>query len=227
MDAIIQANEERWKVFVQHTKTNKKHVIIHNYPNLGIKKIKKDKNLIKFQYNGGIRESRCILNIVKAFKLVKCKNVSLYIIGNYHNKYGRKIEEYILENKIKNVNLVDFVPLTELLKIMKKTNVGFVPLEKRSLNNELAEPNKLFNYFATQNLAVVQDTPYMKKIVKGFALTCDFSNVTDIVHKVEYIVRNQQKFNKFVEKSYQKYLKEWNWEHEEKKLIKLYEELSK
>lgn len=226
IDALIYTNEERLKIFLERTSLNKKTIIIHNYPELGIKpKIKADKLI--FQYNGRIEKDRNIFNIVKAFKEFKNVDIIFYIIGNHYNDYGSLIKEYLKENNIKNVVFKDFIPLDELLEFLKTTYIGFVPLLKDSLNNMIPEPNKLYNYFATCNFAVVEDLPYLKKIVvdEELGISCDFSNIEDIKDKIKWILNSKENVEIMTENAYNKYLEYYNWENEEKKLVKLYKEL--
>ncbi len=236
IDAIIYTNEERLKLFDKKTgicrKLNGNIVVVHNYPELGLKKGSGieygDTDKIIFQYNGVVNEDRPILNIIKAFKGTKSHQILFMIIGNHNTPYGDVLKEYVKEYGMENmVKFQDFIPLEELLDLMVKTHIGFVPLLKDSLNNLIPEPNKLYNYFATGNLAVVEDTPYLQKIVgdAGLGLTCDFSSVKNIEKIIEWIIQNTVKVDDITKKAYEKYLDTYNWNKEEKKLIRLYEQL--
>lgn len=235
IDALIYTNHERLKVFLEKTGLKKKTVIIHNYPQLGLKigekkGINPDRKVI-FQYNGGVKQDRNLINILKAFKKLKDtnnKNFNFLIIGNHHNPYGNLLKEYVKKNQMEEqIIFHEFIPLPDLLELLQKTQIGFVPLVKDSLNNLIPEPNKLYNYFATGNFAVVEDTPYLEKIVKkqGLGLTCNFSDVQEIKKRIEWVLENQQQVIETIEKAYQKYLQEYNWESQEKVLIELYNNL--
>ncbi|MGC8929236.1 MAG: glycosyltransferase [Candidatus Woesearchaeota archaeon] len=228
VDVLIHANEERFEIFRKKTKWNKKYIILHNYPPLGIKKFKKDYDKIIFQYCGGIKKDRNIFNIVKAFSQIKNENIEFYIYGHTNNDYGRKIKEFIGKNRIKNIIIKDYIPFTELLNFMRKTHVGFVPVAKTSLNNIIPEPTKLYDNFATGNISIVENVSYLKKIINKDKLGfyCDFSNINDIKKNIQKIIETPKKELKIkAEKCYNKYLQEYNWKHEEEKLIKVYENL--
>ncbi len=230
IDALIYTNEERLKIFQEKTDLRKKTIIIHNYPALGLEPDKKGENNDKiiFQYNGGVKEDRNLLNIMKAFKDVQKEEAILLIIGNHYNNYGEILKKYVKTNGLqKKVLFKDFIPLEELLKLLETTQIGFVPLLKDSLNNLIPEPNKLYNYFATGNFAIVENTPYLKKIVEDacIGITCDFSNVGEIKDKIDWILSNREKVDEMVDNAYQMYIKEYNWESQERKLIELYERL--
>jgi glycosyltransferase involved in cell wall biosynthesis len=228
VDLLIQANEERFKIFKKKTLWTKKYIIMHNYPPLGIKKFKKNYDKIIFQYGGGIKEDRNILNIVKAFSQIKNDDTAFYIYGHSDNDYGRKIKNFIEKNKIKNIIMKDYIPFKELIEFMRKTHVGFVPVAKTSLNNIIPEPTKLFDNFATGNIPIAENVPYLKRITSNerLGLCCDFSNIEDIKKNIREITEMPKKeLKKMAEKCYQKYKKEFNWEREEEKLIKAYENL--
>lgn len=238
IDALIYTNRERLKIFKKRVhlkdKVRANTIIIHNYPELGletdIESLNKEFNHGKviFQYNGGIKEDRNLLNILKAFKKVENENIIFLIIGNHYTDYGDVLKDYVDRNDLQEVvRFCDFIPLHELLELLKKTRVGFVPLLKDSLNNLIPEPNKLYNYFATGNLAVVEDTPYLKKIVEdaGLGITCDFSDISKIKTSIEWVLQNQDEVDQMILKARNKYLDDYNWESQEKKLVKLYENL--
>lgn len=236
IDGLIYTNEERLKIFTRITKITEKLpgkvIILHNYPELGLVPENKEthfyKDKIVFQYNGGIKEDRNLLNILKALKELNNHKIMFMIIGNHHTPYGDVLKDYILNHGLdKMVKFQDFMPLPELLEILKKTDVGFVPLLKDSLNNLIPEPNKLYNYFATRNLAVVEDTPYLQNLVQkqGLGLTCNFTDGTQIKNCIEWILSNPQQVDKIVKKAYETYINDYNWENQEGKLFKLYEDL--
>ncbi|MCE5214161.1 MAG: glycosyltransferase, partial [Methanobacterium sp.] len=240
IDGLIYTNEERLKIFTKKTRIERRLqgniIILHNYPELGLNSAdeKEGKNSlykdkIVFQYNGGVKEDRNLLNILKAFKEIENDKIIFLIIGNHHTSYGDVLKEYVKENGLENmVDFHDFVPLSDLLEILQKTQVGFVPLLKDSLNNLIPEPNKLYNYFATENLAVVEDTPYLKMIVsdENLGLTCDFSNISEIKRNIIWILENQDKVEIIIKRAHQKYLDEYNWNNQEKNLIRLYESIN-
>lgn len=259
INALIYTNEERLKIFKENTNLKDKlidnTIIIHNYPELGLKSANErnkeeiienseankeeimgildtNKDKITFQYNGGIKEDRNLLNILKAFKEINkdlsLKKLTFLIIGNHYNAYGDVLKDYVKENGLEElVEFHDFVPIQELLELLKTTQIGFVPLLKDSLNNLIPEPNKLYNYFATGNLAVVENTPYLKKIVgdSGLGLSCDFSDVQQIKESIEWVLQNPENADKMIIKAYDKYVNEYNWESQEEKLIELYRQL--
>lgn len=235
IDALIYTNQERLNIFLEKTGLKKKSVIIHNYPQLGleieeINRFDQEKKVI-FQYNGGIKEDRNLMNILKAFRKLKesgNKFFTFLIIGNHDNKHGDLLKDYVKKNQMEElIRFCDFIPLDDLLQLLQKTQVGFVPLLKDSLNNLIPEPNKLYNYFATGNLAVVEDTPYLRKIVEkqGLGLTCNFQDVQDIKKSIEWVFENQHLANEIVKKAYQTYLQKYNWESQEKLLIEFYKPL--
>jgi len=234
VDFLIYTNEERLKVFLRNLprktkeKIIKKTIIIHNYPISGIKRFDKNYNKIIFQYAGGIKKDRNIFNIVKAFSEIKEKNILFYIYGNTNNNYGRKIKDYIKKTNIKNIIIKDYTPLKKLMKFMTKTNVGFVPVAKTSLNNMIPEPTKLYENFATGNISIAEDLPYLKKIIGKNELVffCDFSKTKEIKKIIELIIKMpKEELKRMTESCYKKYMTKYNWENEENKLIKIYKRM--
>ena len=114
----------------------------------------------------------------------------------------------------------DNVPLT-----LAQADIGIVLITGDSLSYQHSLPNKFFEAIAAGLPLVVSGIPELSRMVKEYeiGLLCDPTHPEDIAEKVEFLLRrdNLEQYRINVEKAQT----QLNWQNEEKKLIKIYEEI--
>ncbi|MGM5483434.1 MAG: hypothetical protein ACQER9_00785 [Nanobdellota archaeon] len=215
-DTILVVVEHHKKKFNRY----KKNIhCISNFPRIR-KKIVKNKKY-DFVYCGTTNKSRGIYDILE---LSKKTPYSILLILSGLIEERRKLKSIIKKNKL-NIDLIENLPYSKVLNEISKAKVGLVlfhntPKRRDGISTKLME-------YSMAKLPIIGTSfnPFMKKYIDennlGFAL--DKINSEEIQKAFKKINYN---YNLYSSNSF-KALKNYNWENEEKKLIKLYEDLLK
>ena len=168
---------------------------IYNFPimpNINSKKINlknkfnlnRDHTLIVYQ--GVIQEHRGIGQLIKLIKA--SSNLTAIIIGD-----GESKDMYIDQSKkykiLDRVTFVGKVPYLDLLKYTEACDIGWLVIKGHGISNQLALPNKLFEY-AIMGLPIISSSlKNMKDIINKYNLgfVVDDSDINDQLNAVEKI----------------------------------------
>jgi len=176
-----------------------------------------------FIYQGGLEPSRGLETLIETFEELKDKGVALLLIG-----YGR-LEKKICEKAKQNPDLILFkkpVPPDQLYKYTSSSDFGLSLIEKQSLSKYYSLPNKLFQYLMAGLPVIVSNIPEQKRIVERFncGLVVNSENKEEIKEAIIKLARSDSSFYR---QQALKAARIYNWENEEKKLLKIYEEALK
>ncbi len=201
--------------------------IIANYPPLsfssGLTSSKKN-SIFKLIYVGGISEDRGIVKIIESLKYLKNENVEFEVFG--------KTDNPILINLLNNTEKVKyfgFVPWQEVSKYLINANVGFVLLQPVPAFLYCPGENivKLFEYMSARLPVIISNFPNLKKLILniGCGIPVDPTNPKEIAKAIDYLIEQPDEAKKMGENGRKAVLEKYNWENEEKKLLRIYEEL--
>lgn len=156
-DHIITAsNGFRQSLINRGVKEDKVSVLI-NTADVSIFRYDKDRlfkpvlNNARLLYHGTVSERFGILVAVKAMKIVceKIPGSELHIYGWYDLDYRKKIEQYIQSEKLEgSIYFGNPLPLQDIYKIIKKSDMGIVPYLSDNFMN-IALSTKSFEYIAS------------------------------------------------------------------------------
>ncbi len=175
---------------------------------------------IVFLYQGGLSRGRGIEVILETFSKIEDKRYAVIFMG-----YG------ILENEIKsyckdNVNIYyhSAVPPIELLNYTAGADYGLSIIENVCLSYDYCLPNKLFEYIMAEVPVVVSNLFEMRSLVykSGIGTICKTNTPYDLekaIIEISNMDRNKLRSNCNSLK------KEYNWENQEKVLLKEYSTL--
>ena len=165
----------------------------------------------------GLNIDRGVEEAVLAMK--DCEGCILLIVGD--GDVIPKAKEIVTRNKLdQKVKFISRRPYEELMKITRIADVGLLLDKNSSLNQELALPNKLFDYIHAGIPILSSALPEIKKIIKKYDVGIFISKTepkiiqeTILSYKANHKLRNQHKENCKLAAEKE------NWDIEQQKLI--------
>ena len=231
LDNIITVNESISKIYF--SKYKKEIKIIRNISKPIESKIIKSRKELNLPENkkiiiyqgAGINIERGIEELIEC--MIYLENHILLIIGggDVFNKSKIKCRNLRLDEKIIFKEKMDY---DKLIQYTKNSDLGISIDKPSSLNYINSLPNKLFDYIESEIPILASRITEVEKIIKKFEIGI-FINNHDPIH-----IANQIKIatesNHFIRK-WKKNLKlakkEFSWNNEEKKLLKIYDQIKK
>lgn len=207
-------------------KYNTNFNVIRNFP------LKNEKSIVKtfpfstsnhkiIIYQGALNKGRGLALIINTMAFIK--NAILVLIGNgdIENKLKEKVTALGLDAKVK---FIPKVHPNELRNLTKQADLGISIEEDLGLNYQFALPNKLFDYIQAKIPVLVSDLPEMKRIISTYNVGEVIKNRTPkkLAIQIEILLNKEKSY---FEKDLEKASSVLIWEHEEKKLIEIFENL--
>ena len=181
-------------------------------------KISKDSTI--FLYQGSLSKGRGLEIIVEAFQQIQDKNNVLVMMG-----YGN-LESYAQEiaSKEENIFFHEAVSPEVLLDYTASADFGISTIENTCLSYYYCLPNKMFEYIMAGIPLIVSNLPEMKKVVEKYniGVVADENTQQGILKAVE---KASQLDLSLMKTNLQNARQEFNWENQEKELLKTYHSL--
>ena len=189
-----------------------------------------------FVYTGNITRNRGLELAILA--LSKLQGVSdpngrfgtsyhLAAVGKIQGNQDQTILKLAEAHGIKDkVHLLPPVSPHRVAKYVSTANASIIPIIPVTLSYEFAMPNKLFEATLSGNPILCTDLLEMGRFVEDneLGMTFDPASPDDCAQKMIELVTNYSKFER--DAARQEELKEkFSWENQERKLLKLYEEI--
>jgi glycosyltransferase involved in cell wall biosynthesis len=222
-DAIVTATPAIKEKFLE---INKKSIDINNYPivdelsNASHWKIKKD----EVAYIGGIADIRGIKEVVLSLQYIE--NIFLNLVGEFvSNNTKTEVSQYKGWEQVIEHGFLDRKRVSDILSRSKAGLVTFHPLP----NHMDAQPNKIFEYMSAGIPVIASNFPLWKEIVEGSncGICVNPLNPKEISQAIQYIVDNPKEAETMGKNGEKAVREKYNWHNEEKKLLALYQELTK
>ena len=198
-----------------------KYLTIRNMPLA----IMQENNIISEKaiiYQGAVNEARGFEYLIPAMVNV---NARLYICGdgNFEKQAKKLVIKYGLEKKV--IFKGKFLP-NELNNFTKSCYVGINLVEPLGLNQYFSLANKFFDYIQQQIPQVTMNFPEYSSINQEFEVAVLLSDLkpTSIAEGINRLLNNTVFYEK-LRLNCTAAREEFNWQKEEKKLIKFYNEL--
>lgn len=223
LSAVITVAESIAEHF--QAKGIKRVSLIKNYPLYVPKPEPQTDGVNRILYVGGISYLRGYKEMIEMMDYIpeEC-NAELHLIGpmQFIKEEDRNIEEL----KKKRIYLHGRIPFVDVQKWYAKGKIGLVCLHP--IENYLHSlPIKLFEYMSMGLPQIVTDIPLWKQIMQtsesGF--TVNAYDPKEIAERVTQILKDETLYQKLSANSRRAYEEKFNWQTEEKKLFRLYEEL--
>ena len=219
-DAVIGVIDEITTQF-----KNKKTATIKNYAIKDMifnsKPIKREDNKTVLIYVGSITKIRGIKEMIEAMNILKDK-AELWILGSYETE-ALKSECEAMEG-YKYAKYFGSLPLKDVYKYTKAADIGMCTLHPTA-NYVESIPIKVLEYMASEIPLVLSDFKYWRDYFGEVGEYVNPLEPADIAKAVEFYIENKDLMKAKGTENKEKFLKEFSWDVEEEKLIKLYESL--
>jgi glycosyltransferase involved in cell wall biosynthesis len=234
-EAVINVNEARAEVLRQRYGLSQQTIVMNcpskwipqRSPRLRTMLNIRPEEVVVIYHGGFYPKERALDELVRAASLLP-KNVRVVILG-FDSKGGRAIlQELIAALHLPDrVHILDPIPPSELVEFATGADIGIIPQVLVSDNQRFANPNKLFEYMASQLAVVATDTPTITPIVCGLGLGEVFSEakaaeiskaIMKFLQVPGYLQACKQASRRAAEEVF-------FWEKEEEKLLTLYANL--
>lgn len=200
---------------------------VYNCPYYQKIKFKPTKGKVKILYQGRYAFGRGLEKLVEAAQKMSPKGqLEFRALGDPRVK--QKLEKMVKERKLSNkVKFLEPVAMNDLVKAAANSDIGIISYLPGNINNYLCTPNKLFEYPMSGLALAVSDLPELRKFVQKYKNGVLFNpqNPKNIARALDSLILYKFKLNEAKRNSLEE-AKIMNWENEEKKLIKIYGDLT-
>lgn len=221
-DAVVGAIDE-----IAHKFENKNAIAIKNYAvkeaideAIPIEREESSDKLV-IAYVGGITGIRGIKELIQATNNFNGK-VELWILGPWETKQlfdeCKKLPGY------EYCKYFGSLPLKEVYRYTKAADVGMCTLHPVA-NYKESIPIKVLEYMASGIPIVLSDFKYWKNLFGDIGIYVDPLNIDDIARGIKAFIDNKELVKAVGKRNREKFIEDFSWDAEEKKLIKLYSDL--
>lgn len=221
-DHIIGATDSVIQRFPQ-TKSSS----IRNFPRLELiqnsRPVIEDDGKFKIIYAGSLSEQRGILDLVSVIAALP-DNFSLYLLGKWADK---EIEIMCKEHPgWSKCKYLGRVPHSEVAGFIKSCNLG-VQLTHDIPNHQGGLPTKVFEYMFGMIPCLISDTKEKRDFFGDLVFYAKSGNIDEMVKKIISIEKKESERKSLIASAYNYSIKNYSWEMESKKLLYIYNELTK
>ena len=206
----------------------KRSIVIENFPLLSELYDKYDESISKelnaICHIGSLSYERGIEHLIKGCSLA---NATLILGGSYSPKeFGDKLK---MQDEYACVDYRGFCNREEVVKIYSQSLVGVATLLNVGQYNVFDNfATKVYEYMSMGLAVIMTDYEYVRKINDklNFAILVEPDNPEEISKAIRELLNNPEKARNMGKNGRMLVKQEFNWNIEEQKLLKLYEELS-
>lgn len=180
---------------------------------------KKEKYIL---YQGAVNVGRCFEFLIPAMQYIDTPLI-ICGAGNFYNEAVALTKEYKLENKI---TFKGYVPPDQLKSFTEKAWVGITLFEAVGPSNRLSMANRFFDYMHSGIPQLCMAYPEYEKVNTKFELAylIEEPSIDNIAKALLQLVSDEGYYKKLQENA-MKAREIYNWQEEEKRLIKVYQDL--
>ena len=190
----------------------------------------KDANVIKDKFNltkdnyilflGRLVPEKGIHYLIEAYNKINT-NKKLVIAGGSSDTdmYFNELKEKAKDNK--NIIFTGFVQGEELEELYSNAYIYVLPSDLEGM------PLSLLEAMSYKNCCLTSDIPECKTVMDDNGVTFKKSDVNDLKEKLQYLVDNVDKVNKYKSEAQDYILKKYNWDDVVDKTIELYKKEKK
>ena len=177
-------------------------------------------------YSGGITFNRGLEKVIES--LIYLPNCHFVLMGYGREKYIEELKALAIKSGVDSrLSLFGPVPSEEVTTYAASADLGIAAIENVCLSYYYCAPNKLFEYISAGLPVIASNFPEMKKIIKQYEIgsTFDPSQPQDIARVAQEVLSNSKRLQQMRKNTFAA-AKDYNWENESDKLLKLYQTLT-
>ncbi|MBQ7038207.1 MAG: hypothetical protein IJN61_03755 [Clostridia bacterium] len=167
---ILCANTERAEIMHREFGLKKQPLVFENIRFLSgeydkTELDKKYEGVFRYPFNlvstSGLFMERDTDKLIESMKNLD-ERFGLFFVGNSSDADVRRMNEIMEEYGIERVHLIGKVPMTELLYIVRRCQIGMVHYHKRNLNNHYCASGKIYEFLHEGLPIVTTENPPLK-----------------------------------------------------------------
>lgn len=223
VDEIVTAGEG-YKNYLQ-TITNKKIWVVMNCKHLqGTKYEPPNNDELTLLYIGSLNRNRFLLELVDVVK--DLPDVRCIIGGIGKSDYVNMLKDRC--NHTQNIEFIGRVPMEEVLPMTKKADAVVCMFNPEHPLTRIGLPNKVFEAMVTGRPIIVSEGTYLGKFVRkekcGLVVPYTKNGLRSAIIKLRDNLKLREELGKNALKAA---IEKYNWEKQEEKLLKIYEEIKR
>lgn len=221
-DAIVGASDEVAEKFQHKKAIGIKNFAVKEVIDEAIPVERKDsEEKLVIAYVGGITEIRGIKELIQVINKFN-GNVELWLLGAWETEklfdQCKKIPGY------QYCKYFGSLLVKDVYKYTKAADIGMCTLHPVA-NYKESIPIKVLEYMASGIPIVLSNFEYWQKLFGNVGVYVDPLNIEDIVAGIQKIIDNKALIKEIGKGNREKFIKYFSWDAEEKKLLKLYEDI--
>ena len=176
-------------------------------------------------YAGGLAARRGIAEMVRAMGMLSAgREAILELAGEFETPSDYRLVESL--PGWSRVRLRGILKRKEVRELLSAASIGLV-LYQPLPNHYEAGPHKLFEYMAAGLPMIASDFPLWRRIIEEAecGIVVDPTQPAAIAEAIEFLLAHPDKAARMGECGRKAFQERYNWEGEEKKLLKLYESI--
>lgn len=176
-------------------------------------------------YQGWIADvGRGIRELIESFRHVRSPT-SLVLIGHGDKAAFKAFAEHCRVGD--RVHFVDHIPSDALIAWTLAADVGVIPYQAVDFNHYACSPNKLFEYISAGLPLIVNDLPFLRKVVggEGFGCVCDMRSPEAIAAAIDAFFGEANGIFQKAKRAVLSQNARWDWKTQDGALLGIYASL--
>ena len=215
----------------------KKYCILYNTrpltplvnKNLIRKELKtREKDKIVIFVGGFWPEGRGIIELIQSAQFLD-EGIKIVLLGYGSQDMINKMQSEIIVNKVEDkVFILPPQPPEKVMDYVMSADIGVNLIKRENKAQDFQSPWKLFEYCMAGLAILSTDLPFHRKIHNKYDIggLCDIYNTPEIIAKKITELFNSSDFKRYKENARYAAEKEFNWELQEHKLLKVYSNIT-
>jgi len=241
VDGVITIDTADDYLIKRYKKANQKVVALYNVPDLNVEPDDDLLEELKRKYwnrkivscIGGISRAKCIKEMVEAANILRdiFPEIKFFFIGTIRDDCEDEIIKYITLHKLEtNIQFTGWESYKRMLSYLAISDAGLAlyrPLPHYLLSRGNAR--RIFTYMSLSVPVIASKFGEIGKIVyeTDCGLIVDPADAREIAEALKYLLENPEKARAMGANGRKAIEEEFNWEREQDKLLRVYDQLSR